>query len=110
MFLGQLFLYIWGNPTQSLSLSRSTSIPLVPLEPPPKSKKYNHAAYLDEVGRIPLKIHVTFPHVPCKNLDVTHNGASLLGGELDRHHGRQVVSLRKPTSNELRSAWRSFAM
>jgi len=104
LFLGQLFLYIRGNPSQSLSLSRSTSIPLVPLEPPSTSRKQPHRPLIDQVGRIPLKIHVTFPHVACSNLDVEHDGASLRTGELDKVHGRHTVTLRKPTGSELSKA------
>ena len=112
LFLGQIFLYIWGNPSQSLALSQSTGIPLVPLElsssddTTTSSKKMNpqHRPHpLDDLGRIPLKIHVTFPHVACGNLDVAHDGASLSSGELERFHGKEysTLTLRRPTHAEL---------
>jgi len=106
LFIGQLFLYIWGNPSQSLALSQSTSIPLVPLDEPPRPGKPNqHRPHeLDQYGRIPLKIHVTFPHVPCSNLDIAHDGASLSTGELEKAHGRHTLQLRRPTTSELKLA------
>lgn len=105
LFIGQLFLYIWGNPTQSLALSQSTSIPLVPLDPPPRTKKNPHRTHpLDQFGRIPLKIHITFPHVSCENLDVAHDGASLASGDLEKFHGRHTLNLRPPTNAELTRA------
>ena len=109
LFMGQIFLYIGGNPSQSLALSQSTAIPLVPLEPSSSDttggKKTNphRPNSLDEFGRIPLKVHVTFPHVACGNLDVVHDGASLSTGELERFHGKDysTVTLRRPTNSEL---------
>jgi Endoplasmic reticulum vesicle transporter/Endoplasmic Reticulum-Golgi Intermediate Compartment (ERGIC) len=96
LFIGQLVMYIIGNTTHSLTLSRSTSIPLIPLE---QSKLYH--TVVEHAGRTPLKIHITFPHVSCDMLDVVHDGASLSTGELDEVHGKHSLSLRKPTNGEM---------
>jgi Endoplasmic reticulum vesicle transporter/Endoplasmic Reticulum-Golgi Intermediate Compartment (ERGIC) len=99
LLLGQIIQYIYGTTTHSLSLSQPIAIPLVPLE---ESKLYR--ASIQQIGRVPLQIHITFPHNSCDMLDVVHDGASLIKGELDQIHGYHSILLRTPTNSELKKA------
>jgi hypothetical protein len=97
LFVAQLFRYVTGSTQHSLSLSQSTSIPLLPLGG-------DQHALPDKGGgggRIPLKVHVTFPHVSCDQLDIIHDGASMSTGEFVKVHGRHTLQLRTPTHSEL---------
>jgi Endoplasmic reticulum vesicle transporter/Endoplasmic Reticulum-Golgi Intermediate Compartment (ERGIC) len=101
LFVSQLILYIMGSTTHSLTLSRSTPVPMVPLE---ESALYDKYKFMASVGRLPLKLKITFPHLSCDSLDVIHDGASLASGELDRIHGPHSLTLRKPTYSEMTKA------
>jgi hypothetical protein len=97
LFVAQLAMYIRGNPTHSLHLSHSQSIPILPL----KMKSHTSQMIMLTAGKIPLRIHVTFPFLQCSQLEVKHDGASLSTGELEKIHGRHFLSLRTPTASEL---------
>lgn len=99
LLCGQLYTYIRGTTTHSLSLSQPISIPLVPLE---ESSLYRAAT--QQIGRIPLQLHITFPHVACDMLDIIHDGASLSSGDLDKIHGYHSLVLRPPSFSELKKA------
>jgi Endoplasmic reticulum vesicle transporter/Endoplasmic Reticulum-Golgi Intermediate Compartment (ERGIC) len=99
LLLGQLWTYIAGTTTHALSLSQPIFIPVMPLE---ESVLYRAAT--QQIGRIPLHIHITFPHVACDMLDIQHDGASLSNGELDKVHGHHSMVLRPPTYAELKKA------
>ena len=99
LLFGQLFHYIYGTTTHSLSLSQSIAIPLVPLE---ESALYRSS--MQQIGRIPLQLHITFPYNNCDMLDVIHDGASMSKGELDQVHGYHSIKLRLPTASELKKA------
>jgi Endoplasmic reticulum vesicle transporter/Endoplasmic Reticulum-Golgi Intermediate Compartment (ERGIC) len=96
LFLGQLFLYIIGDETHSLRLSKSIPVPLIPLE---QSTLYQRK--MKHQGKFDLKLHVTFPHCSCEKLDVVHDGSSLQSGELEKIHGKHTLSFRKPTNGEM---------
>lgn len=100
LFIGQIVLYIRGDSRHSLSLSKSISVPLIPLE-------HSHVPnnnLLQSLGKFSLYIHVTFPHISCDKLDVMHDGASLSTGELEKIHGSHTLILRKPTLSEIKKA------
>lgn len=97
LFVAQLFMYIKGNPQHSLHLSTSQSIPILPL----KMKSHTSQMIMLTAGKIPLRVHVTFPFLQCSQLEVKHDGASLSTGELEKIHGRHFLSLRTPTASEL---------
>lgn len=99
LLLGQLFHYINGTTTHSLSLSQSISIPLVPLEESPL-----YRSSMQQIGRVPLQLHITFPYNNCDMLDVIHDGASMSKGELDQIHGYHSIQLRLPTASELKKS------
>ena len=96
LFVAQIISYIHGHTEHSLHLADSVSIPLLPLS------KANSAAILNSAGKIPLRIHVTFPHLSCDMIDVSLDGASLASGELERIHGKQALGLKPTTKTELR--------
>lgn len=52
---------------------------------------------------IPLRVHVTFPHVNCANLDYSHDGNSASGPEnifAHYHKSPYTFTKRKPTARE----------
>jgi hypothetical protein len=93
LFVAQLAMYIRGNPTHSLHLSTSETIPMLSLN-------MKHSSQMT-FGKIPLRIHVTFPFLQCSQLEVKHDGASLSTGELEKVHGKHFLTLRPPTAGEL---------
>jgi hypothetical protein len=96
LFVAQLAMYIAGNPTHSLHLSKSQSIPMLPLN----MEKGHTSQMMLTAGKIPLRVHVTFPFLQCSQLEVKHDGASLSSGELEKIHGKHFLTLRKPTRSE----------
>lgn len=94
LFLSQIYLYFAGATRHSLHLSESTSVPVPALD----------LAHLQRRGKIPLNIHVTFPHVQCRNLDVMLDGVSMRGGQLDEVQGHRAIRTRIPTESELKTA------
>jgi hypothetical protein len=105
LFLGQIYVYVLGQPHHGLTLSKSTSLPLLPIPVGHKPNPHRMAdMILDARGRIGLSVHVTFPYLNCQQLDVVHDGASLKDGELERAHGKHALTLRKPTTIERRKA------
>jgi hypothetical protein len=94
LFVAQLAMYIAGNPQNSLHLSSSQSIPMLPLN------MKGHTSQMT-AGKIPLRVHVTFPFLQCSQLEVKHDGASLSTGELEKIHGKHFLTLRTPTASEL---------
>ncbi len=50
---------------------------------------------------IPLRLHVTFPHLDCANLDYGHDGNTMSSGTFGHYHKTPYAfSTRKPTSRE----------
>jgi Endoplasmic reticulum vesicle transporter/Endoplasmic Reticulum-Golgi Intermediate Compartment (ERGIC) len=101
LLIGQIILYMKGDAKHSLSLSRSITVPLIPLQ---SSSNKNQIVnqMLDQQGRTTVYIHVTFPHVSCQSLDIIHDGASLLNGDLEKIHGSHTLELRKPFAMEFK--------
>lgn len=98
LFVAQLTTYIMGNPKHSLHLSKSQSIPLLPL-----SMKRGHTSQmiLLNAGMVPLRVHVIFPHLQCSQLEVKHDGVTMSSGELEKIYGKKLFVLRNPTKGEL---------
>jgi len=107
LFLGQIIFYVMGNNSQhSLLLSQSVSLPLLPIPKEGTDGSVHNDPITQHLlairGKVPLKIHVTFPHLSCQQLDVSHDGASLRNGQLEKIHGRNVIRLRPPTPAEMK--------
>jgi hypothetical protein len=64
-------------------------------------KRHTSQMILLSAGKIPLRIHVTFPYLQCSQIEVKHDGATLSSGDLEKIHGRHFLSLRTPTASEL---------
>lgn len=94
LFLSQIYLYIAGVPRHSLHLSESTSVPVPAL----------NQAFLQRRGKIPFNVYVTFPHVQCKDLEITLDGAYLRNGQLEKSQGHGALRMRMPTETELATA------
>lgn len=113
LFLGQIYGYFSSATRHALKLSKSISIPLLPVEyhvgshGGKKAKKYKPNPLLQhvmaEAGKIDLNVHVTFPQLQCDQLDVIHDGASLMKGELEKIHGKHALIKRPPSHAELRT-------
>ena len=112
LFLGQIYNYLNGSSHHALKLSQSVSIPLLPVEYHAGSnggggKNYKGNSLvqhvLAEAGKINLNIHVTFTHLQCDHLDVILDGASMVGGDLEKVHGKHALVKRPPTHSELRT-------
>jgi hypothetical protein len=106
LFLGQIMVYVLGNSHHHLTLSRSISVPLLPVQynggakhPNNNNNKIAHQV-LWHSGKTHLHIHVTFPHLNCDKLDVLHDGASLRAGEIDQILGPHSLVTRPPNSYE----------
>lgn len=98
LFLAQMHLYVFGSTRHSLHLSESSPIAILP--------NMNRKQPLQARGRIPMKVHVTFPHVSCEDLDLAHDNAYFSTGDFQIEHGPTALTLRRPTRNELNIATR----
>lgn len=95
LFLSQVLLYAIGGNDHSLHLAQSLSIPLLPLE-----QSHMAVQLMSRAGKIPLDLHVSFPHVPCNQLDVLHDGAAWSTGEFGKVHPKHSLQRRTPTASE----------
>jgi hypothetical protein len=98
LFVAQIYLYIVGATQHSLHLSESKSIPLLPGQPDPLTD----LAYIVK-GKIPLRLHITFPHLTCDMLEVKLNNANPSNADFDPARGRGL-ELRRPNPVELKKA------
>jgi hypothetical protein len=98
LFVAQLYWYIVGTTSHSLHLSESLAIPMLPggTTDPFQSRLY------DLKGKMPLKLHVTFPHIACENLEVKLNSAPLHRKDFD--YKTNGLEKRKPNPVELKEA------
>ena len=69
------------------------------------NNKKSSSKGLLEGHRIPLHVHVTFPHLPCASLDYSHDGNSMSSGKFDHYHkAPYTFTKRKPTVSEYKLA------
>lgn len=111
LFLSQLYLYFAGDVRHSLHLAESNvasslmrAVPEKGREKLPAMASHNPSHMLIErrkLNLIPLSVHVTFPHIPCSDMDYSHDGASLSSGQFERLHGRGAFSLRAASRREM---------
>mmetsp|Transcript_32932 Transcript_32932/g.74028 ORF Transcript_32932/g.74028 Transcript_32932/m.74028 type:complete len:341 (+) Transcript_32932:80-1102(+) len=95
LFISQIAVYLKVETRQHMQLADS-----VP------SLLFNKARPKDLLGhRIPLRVHVTFPHVECKSTDYSHDGSAHSSGDFQKHHKPPFAfTRRKPTTEEYRVA------
>jgi hypothetical protein len=99
LFVGQIIHYIIGNPKDSLLLSKSVSIPLIPL-----TSNYLTTKILERAAKLPLDMLITFPYLHCSQLDFNHDGASLATSEFQKLHPKHSLTMRTPFQHELSTA------
>ena len=95
LFLSQIIVYLQVDIRHSMHLA--DSVPSI---------LFNNARPKDLLGhRIPLRVHVTFPHLVCNALDYSHDGNSLSSGKFDHYHKSPFTfTKRKPTVSEYKAA------
>ena len=58
---------------------------------------------------IPLKLHVTFPHLQCNSLDYAHDGNDATSGKFDHYHSKPYTFTKRiPTNSEYKQAVGSY--
>jgi len=67
---------------------------------------FNNASPKKLLGhRIPLRVHVTFPHLHCSALDYSHDGNALSSGKFEHYHKAPFTfTKRKPTVSEYKES------
>ena len=95
LFLSQIIVYLQVQTRHSMHLA--DSIPSI---------LFNNARPKDLLGhRIPMRVHVTFPHLVCNALDYSHDGNSLSSGKFEHYHKSPFTfTKRKPTVQEYKTA------
>ena len=84
LFVGQIYTYIMGFTRHSLFLSKSHWVPVPRLD----DFSFNK-------GRMPLKIHVSFPKLGCAHLDLKHDSLSSADDKFQKIHGyRTKIEMR----------------
>mmetsp|Transcript_25682 Transcript_25682/g.47864 ORF Transcript_25682/g.47864 Transcript_25682/m.47864 type:complete len:365 (-) Transcript_25682:132-1226(-) len=100
LFFAQLYLYIVGNASHTLHLSESTPFPMLPQDvmDPFQSRAY------DIKGKMPLKIHVTFLHMDCKDIEVKLNSAPITSKDVDGKgkKAKDLIKAKRPNPIELK--------
>jgi hypothetical protein len=57
----------------------------------------------DIKGKMPLKLHITFPYISCASLEVKLNGAPLIKNDFD-YKSKKTVDVRRPNVVDLKAA------
>eukprot|EP00956_Cyclotella_meneghiniana_P027708 scaffold62806_cov74-Cyclotella_meneghiniana.AAC.5 len=98
LFLSQLFLYLKIQPRHSMHLADSVPSMLFDPHHQHENPKFSLASNL-----IKLRMHVTFPHLPCGSLDYAQDGISESQGLFQHYHSKPYTfTLRIPTVEEYR--------
>ena len=100
LFFAQIYLYIVGNPSHTLHLSESTQFPMLPQH---TSDPFQSRAY-DIKGKMSLKIHLTFLHIKCDDMEVKINGSPLSS---KNKQGKDSIKARKPNPVEIKKIFGS---
>mmetsp|Transcript_23102 Transcript_23102/g.35649 ORF Transcript_23102/g.35649 Transcript_23102/m.35649 type:complete len:358 (-) Transcript_23102:90-1163(-) len=107
LFLSQLYLYASVNTLNHLTIAQSSRASLMSLLHPhimDQERELTHKVNGKKKvnPRVLVKIHVTFPHIKCMDLDIEHDGAR--GEDFKKLHGRDSVQKRVPTLAEITEA------
>lgn len=102
LFFAQLYLYMAGSSSHTLHLSESTQFHMLPHD---TADPFQSRAY-DIKMKMPLKIHITFLHMDCNDIEVKLNNSPITKRDVDRHskrtNDRDLVRATKPNPVELR--------
>lgn len=100
LFLGQLYLYFTGVTRHSLHLAESQWVPVPTLD----ETLSTASERAQRASRLPLQLHISFPHLTCSRLDLTHDGMSYKDPKFRQIHGRSATKITtRPLSD---SEWR----
>ena len=110
LFLSQLLLYINVETKQYLQMATSLSSSYVPkvgiMEqiPPASSNGAKYSSQLDQRwaarAKIPVTFHVTFPHMSCQQLEISHDDARR--EQFHKLHGKTAYKKYIPTRDEMK--------
>lgn len=105
LLVSQLFIYLQVETRHSMHLAHS--VPSIIFSD--KGSKNNAAAArkLLVAGQyhIPLKLHVTFPHLQCNSLDYSHDGNDSSSGKFEHYHSKPYTFTKRiPTNEEYKKA------
>ncbi len=100
LFLSQIIVYLQGQTRHSMILADSTPSLLFDNNVALYSKKKQLSGH-----HIPMRVHVTFPHLNCNSIDYSHDGNSLSSGTFEHYHASPFTfAKRKPTLSEYKKA------
>eukprot|EP00581_Thalassiosira_minuscula_P008030 CAMPEP_0183702300 /NCGR_PEP_ID=MMETSP0737-20130205/452_1 /TAXON_ID=385413 /ORGANISM="Thalassiosira miniscula, Strain CCMP1093" /LENGTH=350 /DNA_ID=CAMNT_0025928887 /DNA_START=1 /DNA_END=1053 /DNA_ORIENTATION=- len=104
LLLSQIIVYLQVQTRHSMHLA--DSVPSQLFANSHANQNYHHNTPKQLLGhRIPLRVHVTFPHLHCSALDYAHDGNSLSSGKFDHYHKAPFTfTKRKPTVQEYTAA------
>jgi hypothetical protein len=105
LFVCQLYLYIVGNASHTLHLSESTQFHMLPHD---VTDPFQSRAY-DIKGKMPLKIHITFLHMDCNDIEIKLNNSPITAKDVDGKSNnkkyassRDLLKAKKPNPVELK--------
>lgn len=100
LFFAQLYTQIMGTTQHSLFLSESKPIPMLGTFDPFSTRLY------DLKGKMTMKLHITFPHIECGDMEIKLNGAPLKDSDYDfrSNKGRKRIAKTRPTAADLKEA------
>ncbi|KAL7429394.1 hypothetical protein ACHAXH_001043 [Discostella pseudostelligera] len=108
LFLSQIIVYLQGQTRHSMILAESTPSLLFNNDAAAATvisskKKLAIAAASDH--HIPMRVHVTFPHLNCNAIDYSQDGNSLSSGSFMHYHVAPFTLVkRKPTLSEYKKS------
>ncbi|KAL3945076.1 MAG: hypothetical protein SGBAC_000867 [Bacillariaceae sp.] len=100
LFLAQLYTQLMGTAQHSLQLAASKPIPMLGTFDPFTTRLY------DIKGKMTMKLHITFPHMECNNMEIRLNGAALKDSDFDykAQTGRRRMAKVRPNAIDLKEA------
>jgi hypothetical protein len=120
LFISQILLYWQLDVTHTLELAPSFPLSVVIPTQGGFSKMLWHRAHDKNArkrnsklasslqtlaaNRIDVSVHITFPHLNCKVLDYSHNGAKFSTGDFAKHNGFSKFTLEKPNEYDYAKA------
>ncbi|KAL7495685.1 hypothetical protein ACHAWT_006867 [Skeletonema menzelii] len=103
LLISQLFIYLQVQTRHSMHLAHS--VPSVLFSNNGGKSSAAAARKLLNGRHIPLKLHVTFPHLHCNSLDYAHDGNDSSSGKFEHYHSKPYTfTKRVPTTEEYNKA------
>jgi hypothetical protein len=103
LFLSQIIVYLQVQTRHSMHLADSA--PSLLFGDIDNHRNMNINKKLAAYRMIPLRVHVTFPHLNCAAMDYSHDGNSWSSGTFEHYHEAPFTfSKRKPTLTEYKKA------